>query len=100
MACNEAVNARWYPGSAMHLVTVISSADPIEIELARSLLDSFGLPCVVEGGRADSLIESEFASYSRHAGAKEVRVREDDATRAAELLEEAFGDETDETDES
>jgi len=76
----------------MKLVTVLSSADPIEIELARSLLDSFGLPCVVEGGRADSLIECEFGSYSRHAGAKEVRVREDDATRAAELLEETFGD--------
>jgi hypothetical protein len=81
----------------MRLVTVLSSADPIELELARNLLESAGCPCVVEGGRADSHIESEFGSYSRLAGAKQVRVREDDAARAAELLEEAFGGETDES---
>jgi hypothetical protein len=76
------------------LVTVLSSADPIEIELARNVLDSAGLPCVVEGGRADAQIEAVVGSYSGLAGAKAVRVREDDAGRASELLEQAFGDGT------
>ncbi len=81
----------------MNLVTVLSSADPTEIDLVRNVLESAGVPCVVEGGRADTLIEAEFGTYAGLAGAKAVRVREDDADRAAELLEQAFGDETDES---
>ena len=78
----------------MKLVTVLSSADPIEIELARSLLDSFGLSCVVEGGSASSFMEAQYGSA--FAGTQELRAREDDAVRATALLEEAFGDGTDE----
>jgi hypothetical protein len=33
--------------SMMNLVTVLSSADPIEIEMAKDLLDSVGVPCVI-----------------------------------------------------
>jgi hypothetical protein len=80
----------------VNLVTVLSSADPTEIDLVRNLLESAGVPCVVEGGRADTLIEAEFGTYAGLAGAKAVRVREDHAVRAVELLEQAFGDGTDE----
>jgi hypothetical protein len=81
----------------VNLVTVISSADPIEIDLVRNLLESAGAPCVVEGGRADTLIEAEYGTYAGLAGAKAVRAREDHAVRAVELLEQAFGDGTDES---
>jgi len=79
----------------MKLVTVLSSADPIEIGMAKDLLDSAGVRCVVEGGSASSFMEARYGAA--FAGAQEVRVREDDAVRAAKLLEEAFGDATDES---
>ena len=74
----------------MKFATVLSSADPVEIEMAKDLLDSAELPCVVEGGSASSFMEAQYGSGL--AGAKDVRVREEDAVRAAELLERAFGD--------
>src|SRR5262245_44488071 len=77
------------------LVTVLSSADPIKIELARNLLETAGILCIVEGVRADSVVEDEFGTYSGLAGAKVVLVRVDHVVRALELLEQALGDETD-----
>jgi hypothetical protein len=77
------------------LVTVLTSADPIEIGLAKEVLDAAGLPCVVEGGSASSFMEAQYGAG--FAGSKEVRVREDDAARATALLEEAFGDGTEDS---
>jgi hypothetical protein len=78
----------------MRLVTVLSSADPIGIGMAKDVLDSAGVRCVVEGGSASSFMEAQYGAA--FAGALELRVREDDAVRAAELIERAFGDETNE----
>jgi hypothetical protein len=79
----------------MKFVTVLTSGDPIEIGMAKDVLDSAGLPCVVEGGSASSFMEAQYGSGL--AGAKALRVREGDAVCAKELLEQAFGDVTDES---
>ncbi len=70
-------------------VVVLESADPIEVDLACSLLRGGNIPFEVEGSNASGL--SVFAG-SAFRSMQTVLVREQDGERALALLEEAWGD--------
>ena len=70
---------------------VYQSANPIELSLAKNLLDQAGIPYVVHGGMATSLFRANYGAA--FAGNQSIAVREEDRERVLDLFEEAWGPE-------
>ena len=69
-------------------VVVVETADPMELELARNLLQEDGIPCRVESGAASSLLAVTLGA--QFAGVHQVLVPADLEERALLLLERAW----------
>lgn len=72
------------------LVIVFETPDRVELEMARNLLIKAEIPCTVGESGAASVITSVLGAG--FMGVQTLQVRESDAERACELLEEAWGE--------
>jgi len=70
------------------LVTVLATGDETRIEVAQSLLESAGIPCLVKGGRLQDLVGFGRMSFGFNPafGVPEIQVRPQDEAAARELL--------------
>lgn len=75
------------------LVTVLQTPDPVELAMARNLLVDAGIPATVDEGGAASYLTAVLGSA--FSGVKTLQVREQDAERALEVLEQAWGERED-----
>jgi len=72
------------------VVVVLQSADPVELEMARSLLEEAEIPCAVVGGSAAGALTAILGSSV--PGLSELRVPASFEERAHDVLEKAWGD--------
>jgi hypothetical protein len=63
--------------------------------MARNLLETAGIRCMVEGGPMSVALGVELGAYASASEAQDLKVRAVDAEAALELLSDAFGDEDD-----
>jgi hypothetical protein len=68
------------------MVTVARFESPVEAQMAKGMLESFGVECFLVGENANNLIQSAFRAR--------LQVREDDEAAARELLAETAPDES------
>lgn len=71
-------------------VTVFETVNPIELGMVRNLLETAGIPHVVHGGSASSLLGAHMGAA--FGGLQRVAVRKADEERAFDLLDQALGE--------
>jgi hypothetical protein len=84
---------------AGELVTVLETSDPAELAFVESLLRSAGLPFFTRGDHLQSLFAlGAIGGYNAVAGPVSIQVSEEHAEAAAQILEEAMPDESEDPD--
>jgi hypothetical protein len=74
------------PTPAEGMVTVGRFESPVEAQMAKGLLESYGVECFLAGENANNLIQSAFRVW--------LQVRAEDEAAARELLEQPAGEES------
>jgi hypothetical protein len=84
---------------AAELVTVLETSDPGELAFMESLLRGAGIPFSTKGDHLQSLFAlGAIGGYNAVAGPVSIQVSEEHAEAAAQILEEAMPDESEDPD--